>query len=73
MPEPENPHDPNAVRVLAPDGRQVGYLEARLAGETVRRFQKGTETRAFVSNLTGGRNGQPYGCTIGLLTFLRNV
>lgn len=69
VPEPDNPYDPNAVMVLAPDGRQVGYLEARLAGETVRRLRKGVATKAFVSNITGGRNGQPFGCTLGILTF----
>ena len=69
MPEPDNPADPNAIRVLAPDGRHVGYLEARLAGETVRRTRKSIVTRAFVSNLTGGRAGQTLGCTLGVLVY----
>lgn len=67
VPEPENDIDPNAIRVMAPSGQQIGYLESRLAGETVRRTQKGISTRAFVSNVTGGRTGQSLGCTIGIL------
>ena len=69
VPEPENPHDANAIRVLAPSGVQLGYLESRLAGETVRRARKGIVTRAFASNVTGGRAGQSLGLTLGLLTF----
>ena len=34
--EPENPYDPNAVAVLRKSGEQLGYLDARLAGEVVR-------------------------------------
>ena len=67
-PEPENPHDANAIRLIAPSGVQAGYLESRLAGETVRRAKKGIITRVFVSNLTGGRAGQSLGVTLGILT-----
>ena len=34
--EPENSFDPNAVAVLRKSGEQLGYLDARLAGEVVR-------------------------------------
>jgi hypothetical protein len=34
--EPDNPVDPNAIRVCRKDGSQLGYLEDRLAGEIVR-------------------------------------
>lgn len=67
--EPANAYDENAIRVLTQAGQQVGYLEARLAGETVRRTRKGIVTRAFVSNITGDRTGQSLGCTLGLLTY----
>lgn len=69
VPEPDNPHDANAVRVLSPTGKQIGYLEARLAGETVRRTHKGITTRAFVSNLSGGRAGQSLGVVLGLVIY----
>ena len=29
--EPENPYDPNAIAVIAPDGRQVGFLPQDVA------------------------------------------
>jgi hypothetical protein len=34
--EPENPVDPNAVAVFRVEGGQLGYLDARLAGEATR-------------------------------------
>jgi hypothetical protein len=68
-PEPGNSYDPNAVKVLAPDGNQIGYLEARLAAETTRRAKRGIPTRAFVSNLTG-RPGQTRGVTIAVLVLV---
>lgn len=62
-PEPDNAFDPDAVKVLTPAGEQIGYLEARLAGETVRRRRRGVTSRCFVSNLTGtpGRRGLVFG------------
>ncbi len=30
-PEPDNPHDPNAVRVLSKQGNQIGYLKKEVA------------------------------------------
>jgi hypothetical protein len=65
-PEPGNPYDPNAVRVMSSTGQQIGYLETRLAGETVRRSARGIRTRAFVSSLTGSPT-QTCGVVIGLL------
>jgi len=52
--EPDNPHDPNAVKVLLPNGDQIGYLDRRLAGETVRRAARGYRHVAFISAVTGG-------------------
>ena len=67
-PDPDNPHDKNAVRVVAPSGVQVGHLESRLAGETVRRLRSGMQSRCFVSNVTGGA-GQSRGVVFGLVKF----
>jgi hypothetical protein len=40
-PEPENSFDPNAVAVYhRKDGRQLGYLEKRLAAEVARDFRE---------------------------------
>lgn len=40
MPEPKNPHDPNAIKILTDDGVHVGYIPA---------YQT-AEVRAFVNN-----------------------
>lgn len=34
--EPDNPVDPNAIAICTEDGFQLGYIEARLAGEIIR-------------------------------------
>jgi len=52
--EPENPHDPHAVRVTAADGRTLGYLNARLAGRVAPAIDAGGRYRATVSRVTGG-------------------
>ncbi len=52
--EPDNPHDPHAVRVAAPDGRMIGYLRARVAGRIAPAMDAGGRYRAIVSRVTGG-------------------
>jgi len=52
--EPGNEHDPHAVRVLAPDGRQLGYLRAPLAGRLSPSIDAGARYRATVLTVTGG-------------------
>jgi len=32
-PEPDNPYDPNAIKVLAPDGHHVGYVPKDITSE----------------------------------------
>ena len=46
--EPENLHDPNAVRVCLQDGRQLGYLPREVAGEVMLRRQEGCWHRALI-------------------------
>lgn len=48
LPEPHNEYDPNAIALIAPDGRQVGYLESRLASEITRRMKRGGGAKCFV-------------------------
>ena len=38
VPEPDNPHDPNAVRVCGPEGETLGYLDKTVAKEKSRSF-----------------------------------
>ena len=52
--EPGNPHDPHAVQVRSGDDRQIGYLNARLAGRLAPLMDSGVRYIASVSGLTGG-------------------
>jgi hypothetical protein len=52
-PEPTNPYDKDAIRVLNEDDRQIGYLEKRLAGETSRAMRKGVHFLCFILDVTG--------------------
>ena len=52
-PEPANPYDKDAIRVLNSDDRQIGYLDRRLAGETSRAMRKGVHFLCFVLDVTG--------------------
>lgn len=55
----QNPHDPNAVRVCRQNGEQIGFLNAGLAEEAVRRSGQGYRYAAFVKNITGGGGDAP--------------
>jgi hypothetical protein len=46
--EPDNLHDPNAVRVVLQDGRQLGYLPRDVASEVTHRRQDGCWHRALI-------------------------
>ena len=52
-PEPTNPYDKDAIRVLNRDDRQIGYLDRRSAGETSRAMRKGVHFLCFVLDVTG--------------------
>ena len=52
--EPANPVDPHAIRVLAADGRQVGFLSARIAARLAPSIDSGVRYTVAVSQLTGG-------------------
>lgn len=51
--EPENPHDPNAVAVLAPWGAPLGYLHRPLAAALTARCEKGETFAARVAAVLG--------------------
>ncbi len=52
--EPENPHDPHAIKVTTEGGAQVGYLSARLAARIAPSVDVGARYSATVSQITGG-------------------
>lgn len=67
VPEPGNPYDANAMKLITPNDEQVGYLEARLAAELVRRGKRGGGARCYVRAIR--QRGLNCGVSIGLLQF----
>ncbi len=61
--EPDNPHDPHAIRVSTTADEQLGYLSARLAARLAPSFDAGERYTATVSQVTGGGDRQ-YGLNI---------
>jgi hypothetical protein len=53
--EEDNPHDPNAVRVLRQTGEQLGYLGAELAEEIVWKSNNGYRFLVLIKDITGGK------------------
>jgi HIRAN domain len=70
LPEPENPHDSNAVRVVAPGYGAVGYLpreDAASLHALFVRLRAANRCLACPARLTGGSPGKPhFGVTLSL-------
>ncbi|MGE5554393.1 MAG: single-stranded-DNA-specific exonuclease RecJ [Betaproteobacteria bacterium] len=64
--EPDNPHDPSAVRVETADGALVGYLRAALARHLGPALDRGIRYAATVTAVTGGEDGQHRGVNLYL-------
>ncbi|MDI6869978.1 MAG: single-stranded-DNA-specific exonuclease RecJ [Bacillota bacterium] len=64
--EPENPHDPSAVRVETEEGVILGYLRAGLARHLGPAMDQGVRYTAAVTAVTGGEDGQHRGVNIFL-------
>lgn len=64
--EPNNPHDPNAIAVLNPDGKKLGYIRAGLAEELSRLMELYPDSVLLgdIIEVTGGEGGKNYGCNI---------
>lgn len=63
-PEPDNRFDPNAVSVWIEDCRrlqkmQIGFLDARLAGEVTRLIKRGGTASAHIVEVVGGSREMP--------------
>lgn len=54
VPEPDNPHDPNAIKVCRLSGEQIGYLKRKLAVKVVEKTKLGYRCSAFVKRVSGG-------------------
>ncbi len=63
VPEPDNPKDPNAIRVIGPDGRQIGNIPKEIAVILSSRIRNGENYHAVVLKVKGG-NGFNYGVDI---------
>ena len=63
--EPNNPYDPNAIRVERLNGRQIGYLNRAMAAELAPFFKAHKEpVQGNVHSLTGA---QGYGYSLGVI------
>ena len=64
-PEPDNPYDKNAVKVLNIKGEQIGYLSSDLAKDITERISEGEEFFAVITSFTGDEDDKPtVGCNI---------
>ena len=54
VPEPDNPHDPNAIKVWRRTGEHIGYLKRNRARQLVEKLQLGHRCVAFVKRVSGG-------------------
>lgn len=61
--EPDNPHDPHAVKVVTAAGAQVGYLSSRVAARVAPSMDTGARYSATASQVTGGGE-RSYGVNI---------
>lgn len=52
--EPDNVHDPHAIKVTTLAGDQIGYLSARVAARLAPSIDSGVRYTATVSQITGG-------------------
>jgi HIRAN domain len=54
VPEPDNPHDPNAIKVCRRTGEQIGYLKRDRARRLIEKLKLGHRCTAFVKRVSGG-------------------
>lgn len=56
-PEPDNPHDPNAVRVVSSRGVQIGYVSRAAAAQLVRDLESGCPYQAAIDKILSRDDG----------------
>jgi len=52
--QPQNPHDENAIAVIDPKGRQLGYLSRNIAEQMAPMIDSGLSIQAQAIQITGG-------------------
>jgi len=60
---PNNPHDENAIAVIDPKGRQLGYLSRNIAEQMAPMMDSGLNVRAQAIQVTGG---WPLNCGVNI-------
>lgn len=66
--DPTNPYDSNAVAVIAPDGRQLGFLPRNVAEKASPDMARGARYKAYVAAVTGGDADSMYGINLKIVT-----
>jgi hypothetical protein len=62
--DPENPVDENAIKLVKPNGKQLGYIPSKNAETLAPQMDNGTKFFAQISQITGGEDGKSYGANI---------
>ena len=62
--QPHNPHDANAIAVLATSSEMCGYISAELAEDIAPLMDSGMKIAAHVLEVTGGADGCYFGLNI---------
>lgn len=62
--EPDNPVDPNAIKLSRLSGEQLGYLRADYAERLIREAERGYQYVINVTDITGGGPGRNFGINI---------
>lgn len=65
--DPTNLYDSNAVAVIAPDGRQLGFLPRDVAAKASPDIARGTHYKAYVEAVTGGDADSMYGINLKIV------
>lgn len=62
--EPDNVHDPNAIRIITKSGLDIGFLNARLAKQLAPYIDRGETYEAVITDVTGGGDNLACGVNI---------
>jgi hypothetical protein len=57
--EPQNPYDPNAIKVCRLSGDQIGYISSDIAERMADEMDTGKRFSARIEDMTGGTRGKP--------------
>jgi hypothetical protein len=62
--EPKNKFDPSAILLCVQNGRGIGHLDERLAGEVTRSLNKGVSWRCYVRRVLHAADAKNWGVTV---------